>query len=87
MTIGHLIEIKKMYTSNGQLWLLFRQQKRVNILPLVLLVSIHYGSELELPHVSRFDSGVYLCIASNGVQPSVSKVVRLYVDCESLLIV
>ena len=48
-------------------------------------MSIHYGSELELPHVSRFDSGVYLCIASNGVQPSVSKVVRLYVDCECTL--
>jgi len=43
-------------------------------------VSNHYGPELELRQISRHDSGVYLCIASNGVPPSVSKRVRLYVD-------
>jgi hypothetical protein len=47
-------------------------------------VDTHYGAELELLHVSRFDSGVYLCVATNGVPPAVSKRVRLYVDCESL---
>ena len=45
-------------------------------------VEIHYGAELELHQVSRSDSGVYLCMASNGVPPTVSKRVRLYVDCE-----
>jgi len=43
-------------------------------------VEVHYGPELELSQISRFDSGVYLCIARNGVPPSVSKRVRLYVD-------
>ena len=37
-------------------------------------VTNHYGPELELKQISRHDSGVYLCIASNGVPPSVSKV-------------
>ena len=45
-------------------------------------VMVHYGSELALPHVSRHDSGVYFCLASNGVPPTVSKKVRLYVDCK-----
>lgn len=35
---------------------------------------------MSLPHVSRHDSGVYFCLASNGVPPTVSKKVRLYVD-------
>ena len=47
-------------------------------------VLVHHGSELELPQVSRYDSGIYYCIASNGVPPTVSKRVRLYVDCEEL---
>ena len=46
---------------------------------------VHYGSELSLPHVSRHDSGVYFCLASNGVPPTVSKKVRLYVDCKITL--
>lgn len=43
-------------------------------------VKTHYGADLELSHVSRFDSGVYLCLANNGIPPTVSKRVRLYVD-------
>ena len=45
-------------------------------------VKTHYGADLELSHVSRFDSGVYLCLANNGIPPTVSKRVRLYVDCK-----
>ena len=33
--------------------------------------------------MSRHDSGVYFCLASNGVPPTVSKKVRLYVDCKT----
>ena len=46
----------------------------------------HYGADLELSHVSRFDSGVYLCLANNGVPPTVSKRVRLYVDCKKIIV-
>ncbi len=52
-------------------------------LALSYLVMVHNGAELELPQVSRFDSGVYYCMATNGVPPTVSKSVRLYVDCET----
>ncbi|BES91430.1 Cell adhesion molecule [Nesidiocoris tenuis] len=40
------------------------------------------GNTLELTRISRLDMGAYLCIASNGVPPSVSKRIRLSVDCE-----
>ncbi len=49
---------------------------------LLFSVLVHHGSELELLQVSRYDSGIYYCIASNGVPPTVSKRVRLYVDCK-----
>ena len=47
-------------------------------------VQHHYGSELELPKVSRSDSGVYFCLAANNIPPTVSKRVRLYVSCKCL---
>ena len=40
------------------------------------------GEELILPKVSRTDSAHYLCIASNGVPPSVSKRITLDVECK-----
>ena len=40
------------------------------------------GELLQLTSVSRTHSGAYLCIASNGVPPSVSKRVLLEVECE-----
>lgn len=43
------------------------------------------GSSLELQKISRLDMGVYLCIASNGVPPTVSKRIYVSVDCESHL--
>lgn len=41
------------------------------------------GSTLELHKISRLDMGVYMCIASNGVPPTVSKRIFVSVDCES----
>ena len=59
----------------------FTFQKRVanHSCPL-FSVDEYEGEILKLTQISRFDSGVYLCIAKNGVPPSVSKRVRLYVD-------
>lgn len=42
------------------------------------------GSTLAVKHARREDAGAYLCIANNGVPPSVSKRVRLNVRCELL---
>lgn len=40
------------------------------------------GETLELTKISRLDMGAYLCIASNGVPPSVSKRIKVSVDCK-----
>jgi hypothetical protein len=37
---------------------------------------------LELARISRLDMGAYLCIASNGVPPTVSKRIKVNVDCK-----
>jgi hypothetical protein len=39
---------------------------------------------LSLTKITRSEMGAYLCIASNGVPPSVSKRMKLQVHCESL---
>lgn len=43
-------------------------------------VNIHNGRNLTITKISRTDMGAYLCIATNGVPPSVSK--RIIVDVE-----
>lgn len=40
------------------------------------------GEVLEIARISRLDMSAYLCIASNGVPPSVSKRIKVSVDCE-----
>lgn len=40
------------------------------------------GEVLELTRISRLDMGAYLCIASNGVPPTVSKRIKVSVDCK-----
>lgn len=42
------------------------------------------SNTLELSKVSRGDMGGYLCIASNGIPPSVSKRIKLSIDCKYL---
>lgn len=44
------------------------------------------GSNLVIPRVKRQHMGAYLCIASNGVPPSVSKRVTLIVHCKYLFL-
>ena len=45
----------------------------------------HKGEVLTLSKVSRMDMGAYLCIASNGYPPIVSKRILVSVDCEYLI--
>lgn len=40
------------------------------------------GEVLKLTKISRSEMGSYLCIASNGVPPSVSKRISLNIHCE-----
>ena len=40
------------------------------------------GHTLNLYKVSRLDMGAYMCIASNGVPPAVSKRIQLGIDCK-----
>ncbi|XP_042863453.1 lachesin-like [Penaeus japonicus] len=42
------------------------------------------GSTLVVRHARKEDAGAYLCIANNGVPPSVSKRVRLNVRCKAI---
>ncbi|XP_069185242.1 limbic system-associated membrane protein [Procambarus clarkii] len=46
-----------------------------------LSVEEHVGRSLALPAVHRNASGAFLCIAANGVPPSVSKRILLTVNC------
>ena len=48
----------------------------------VFPVSSYRGEKLRLKRVQRHQMGAYLCIASNSVPPSVSKRIRLNVNCE-----
>lgn len=45
------------------------------------------GEEMIFSKISRTDSGAYLCIASNGVPPSVSKRITLDVEFEPMMFV
>lgn len=40
------------------------------------------GEIVNLTKVTRSEMGAYLCIAANGVPPSVSKRIMLHVHCE-----
>ncbi|XP_031336375.1 lachesin-like [Photinus pyralis] len=50
-----------------------------------LTVSEWEGETLELTRISRLDMGAYLCIASNGVPPTVSKRIKVSVDFPPML--
>ncbi|XP_069683149.1 neurotrimin-like [Periplaneta americana] len=50
-----------------------------------LSVSEWEGEVLELTRISRLDMGAYLCIASNGVPPTVSKRIKVSVDFPPML--
>lgn len=47
-----------------------------------LAVLVYDGDVLPLTKVSRNEMGAYLCIATNGVPPSVSKRIILDVECK-----
>ncbi|XP_051153832.1 lachesin-like isoform X1 [Leptopilina boulardi] len=50
-----------------------------------LSVSELEGNTLEMTRISRLDMGAYLCIASNGIPPTVSKQIKVSVDFPPML--
>lgn len=52
----------------------------------MILVALVEGEILVLSKIGRTESGAYLCIASNGVPPSVSKRIWVDVECKLLLV-
>lgn len=51
----------------------------------MILVAEWEGETLEMSRISRLDMGAYLCIASNGIPPTVSKQIKVSVDCKYIL--
>lgn len=49
---------------------------------ILITVNVVDGEILFITKVSRLHMAVYLCIASNGVPPSISKRVQLKVQCK-----
>lgn len=49
---------------------------------LVFIVTEWDGDTLEISRISRLDMGAYLCIAANSVPPTVSKRIKVSVDCK-----
>jgi len=47
----------------------------------IFLAPVVDGPILRLYKVSRLDMGAYMCIASNGIPPAVSKRIQLGIDC------
>lgn len=50
-----------------------------------IAVNVVDGENLTISKVSRLHMGAYLCIASNGVPPSISKRVVLMVQCKYII--
>lgn len=51
------------------------------------LVTEWDGDTLEISRISRLDMGAYLCIAANSVPPTVSKRIKVSVDCKYIFLV
>ena len=45
------------------------------------------GSKLKLDPLTKRHAGAYICIANNGIPPTVSKRVLLQVACKSIIII
>jgi len=54
----------------------------LNQFPLLVSVTMFDGEQLSLTRITRNEMGAYLCIATNGVPPTVSKRITLDVECE-----
>lgn len=61
---------------------IFARPTGLNQFLLLVSVSIYDGEQLNLTRITRNEMGAYLCIATNGVPPTVSKRITVDVECE-----
>ncbi|KAF3422694.1 hypothetical protein E2986_12592, partial [Frieseomelitta varia] len=65
---------------SGALHAIFARPTGLNQFLLLVSVPLYDGEQLNLTRITRNEMGAYLCIATNGVPPTVSK--RITVDVE-----
>ena len=71
------------FQNNKKIMLdLYLESKIIINYSFLISVSHVEGPILNLHKVSRLDMGAYMCIATNGVPPIISKRIHLNVDCE-----
>lgn len=58
------------------------RSKTESILRFWVSVTMYDGEQLNLTRITRNEMGAYLCIATNGVPPTVSKRITVDVECE-----
>ena len=76
-----------MMNFNQQLFRVATKTKKIFLLNIFFSFSVDRveNATLELQRVTRSQMGFYLCIASNGYPPAVSKKVHLNVNCKKIL--
>lgn len=61
---------------------IFARPTGLNQFLLLVSVALYDGEQLNLTRITRNEMGAYLCIATNGVPPTVSKRITVDVECE-----
>ncbi|XP_013793820.1 lachesin-like, partial [Limulus polyphemus] len=82
---GEEVTLKCVATGSPEPTITWRREDGQQISTGTKKVTSVIGSSLSILNVNRHHIGAYLCIASNGVQPSVSKRIVLGVDFPPLI--
>ena len=72
--------------TKGKLMNKQKKERKSYLLFLITPAQSVEGEMLTLSKVTRSEMGAYLCIASNGVPPSVSKRMKLQVHCKYIIL-
>lgn len=74
------IYLSKCYSTTIRTVIIFQTAEKYNYF-LFSALSVE-GEMLSLTKITRSEMGAYLCIAANGVPPTVSKRMMLHVHCK-----
>lgn len=81
MVVKYLI--LKKWKKKFVLIISFYYSSNLFFLQYIHTVNVVDGEILSITKISRLHMAAYLCVASNGVPPSISKRVQLKVQCKS----